>query len=381
MNPSSTESSQVCTFCVMDASNPGIRFDATGRCNCCVDAITRQPHEWWPGTDGQQRMRSMVERLKAEGEGKPYDVMIGLSGGIDSAYLAHVIVRKLGLRALAVHVDGGWNSEPAVRNIESLVRSLKLDLHTHVVEWQEMRDVQLAFLKASVFNQDIPQDHAFFSTLYRTAHRFKLRSFLSGVNFSSENIIPPSQGSPTAIDGRHLRGVHRRFGGKPLGCFPVMGLTEFLWKTRFSGSLTIEKPLNFLPYDKDAAKEELVAEYGWRDYGGKHHESRFTKFYEQILLPRKFGVDKRRQHLSSLIVSGQLTRQDALKSLAETTIDDATARRDIRFVAKKLGIPSDELEKLISNPPIPHGKYPNLMAFHSSIINARRIVRKYWPPQ
>ena len=375
MNDPAPTLRRTCTFCVMDDSSPSIEFNDAGRCNCCRDALSRQPHEWWPGPEGKTRMEEMVRKLRAAGQGKRYDAMIGLSGGIDSAYLAHVAVRELGLRVLAVHVDGGWNSEPAVRNIESLVRTLDLDLHTHVVEWGEMRDVQLSFLKASVFNQDIPQDHAFFATLYRTARRFGIRHFLSGVNFASESIIPPAQGSPTAIDGNHVRGIQARFGTAELRNYPVMGLSEFLWTTRFSGALSVAKPLNFMRYDKEAAKRELTRLYGWRDYGGKHHESRFTKFYEQIFLPRKFGLDKRRQHLSSLIVSGQMTRAQAVSLLAEPIIGEAAARRDIRFIAKKLGIAPAELERLIGQPAVPHAQYPNRMAVHGGLIRLRRLVR------
>ncbi|MEO6362323.1 MAG: N-acetyl sugar amidotransferase, partial [Caldimonas sp.] len=200
---------RVCGVCVMDESNPAIRFDATGQCNCCRDAFARMADEWHRGADGEQRLQALARRLKAAGRGKRYDVMLGLSGGIDSAYLAHVAVRRLGLRALAVHIDGGWNSEPATRNIESLVRGLDLDLHTHVVEWQEMRDLQLAFLRASVLNQDIPQDHAFFATLYRTAVKFGIRDFLSGVNFTTESVVPPGWGYPS-MDGHHARAIHRR---------------------------------------------------------------------------------------------------------------------------------------------------------------------------
>lgn len=185
-------SERVCRFCVMDDSNPAIVFDASGQCNCCRDAITRRPHEWWPNAAGSARLDALAERLRKEGRGRPYDVMVGLSGGIDSAYLVHLIKTRYDLRMLAVHVDGGWNSEAAVRNIELIVRKLDIDLHTHVIEWQEMRDLQLAFLKAGVVNQDIPQDHAFFATLYRTATRFGMRNFLSGVNFASESVVPPA---------------------------------------------------------------------------------------------------------------------------------------------------------------------------------------------
>jgi N-acetyl sugar amidotransferase len=359
----------------MDDSNPGIEFDSLGQCNCCRNALANQDHEWWPGQAGKVRMDAMVRQLKEAGRGKPYDAMIGLSGGIDSAYLAHVAVSELGLRVLAVHVDAGWNSEPAVRNIESIVRKLDIDLHTHVVEWQEMRDVQLAFLKASVFNQDIPQDHAFFATLYRTARRFGLNHFLSGVNFSSENIIPPSQGSPTAIDGAHVRGVHRQFGSVDLHSYPVMGLAEYFFKTRVSGALSISKPLNFMAYDKNAAKEELSRVYGWRDYGGKHHESRFTKFYEQIYLPRKFGFDKRRQHLSSLIVSGQMTRAQALSELSQPSTTPQQERRDIRFVSKKLGLNEQQTDELLHNPIVNHREYPNSMRIMSMLTTTRRVLR------
>ncbi len=366
---------RTCTFCVMDDSNPVIEFDAAGQCNCCRDALARQAHEWWPGSAGKVRMDEMTRQLKAAGVGKPYDAMIGLSGGIDSAYLAHVAVRDLNLRVLAVHVDGGWNSEPAVRNIESMVRTLDIDLHTYVVEWQEMRDLQLAFLKASVLNQDIPQDHAFFSTLYRTASQFGIRHFLSGVNFASENIVPPGWGYPST-DGKHARAIHKRFGSIKLETYPFMGLIEFLWLTRIRKQLTVCRPLNYLDYNKEQAREKLTLKYGWRDYGGKHSESRFTKFYQDIYLPRKFGFDKRKLHLSSLIVSGQMTRDEALAELSEPIAAPEQMRRDIKFVAKKLGLSAAELDALIDSPPVSHLDYPNQMALHSGLTLLKSFVRR-----
>lgn len=366
---------QVCTVCVMDQSNPRIAFDARGQCNCCADAITRRPHEWFTGAEGDRRLDALAAQLKAQGRGQPYDAMIGLSGGIDSAYLAHVAVRRMGLRVLAVHVDGGWNSEPAVSNIERIVRGLDIDLHTHVVEWQEMRDLQLAFLRASVLNQDIPQDHAFFSTLYRTAARFGLRHFLSGVNYASENIVPPAWGHPS-MDGKHARAIHRRFGRITLHNFPFMGLVEFLWLTRVRGQLTVHRPLNFIDYDKAAAQRELVQHYGWRDYGGKHSESRFTKFYQEIYLPRKFGFDKRRLHLSSLIVSGQLTREQALAELDEPIAAPEQIRRDIKFIAKKLGLGAAELDALIDSPAVDHLDYPNQLGLHRRLTWLKTQLRR-----
>lgn len=319
-------------------------------------------------------MQRMVHQLREAGRGKPYDAMIGLSGGIDSAYLAHVAVRELGLRVLAVHVDGGWNSEPAVRNIESLVRKLDIDLHTYVVEWKEMRDLQTAFLRASVLNQDIPQDHVFFTTLYRTALKFGMRHFLSGVNYATENVVPPGEGFPYS-DDVHLRGVHARFGSVPLKSYPVMPFIEFLWLTRVRRQLTVHRPLNYIDYHKDRAVEALRRNYGWRDYGGKHSESRFTKFYQDIYLPRKFGIDKRRLHLSSLIVSGQLDREQALRELEEPILAPEQARRDLRFVAKKLGLSAAELEGLIAAPPIKHTAYPNQANFVGMLHRIKRFAR------
>ena len=365
---------RVCSFCVMDDSNPTIQFDAAGQCDCCRDALKRMPHEWWPGAEGRTRMDTMVRTLKESGKDKPYDVMIGLSGGIDSAYLAHLAVRELGLRVLAVHVDGGWNSEPAVRNIESIVRALDIDLHTYVVEWREMKDLQVAFLNASVLNQDMPQDHAFFATLYRTATKFDLRHFLSGVNFASENVVP-RWGFPS-MDGKHIKALHSRFGSAPLDSYPIMPLTEFLWLTRVRKVLTVHRPLNYLAYDKEAARLELTRLYGWRDYGGKHCESRFTKFYQELYLPRKFGFDKRRLHLSSLIVSGQLTREAAQEELAQPIAAPDQARRDLKFVAKKLGLSVDELDALIDGPAVDHLAYPNQMSLHRRLTSLKGLLRR-----
>jgi N-acetyl sugar amidotransferase len=373
MNPPT--SSRVCTFCVMDDTNPGIVFDARGQCNCCRDALSRRAHEWWSGDEGRRRMESMVAQLREAGRGKPYDAMIGLSGGIDSAYLAHLAVRELGLRVLAVHVDGGWNSEPAVRNIESLVRKLDIDLHTYVVDWQEMRDLQVAFLRASVLNQDIPQDHVFFTTLYRTAGEFYLHHFLSGVNYATENVVPPNFGFPYS-DDVHLRGVHRRFGTKPLATYPVMSFVEFLWLTRVRKQLNLHRPLNFIDYNKDQALDILRSRYDWCDYGAKHSESRFTKFYQDIYLPRKFGFDKRRLHLSSLIVSGQLTRDAALRELQQPILGPTELRREVRFVAKKLSLRLDELEQLIDSPPVAHTEYPNQVGLHMRLSRLKSLIRR-----
>jgi N-acetyl sugar amidotransferase len=362
----------------MDDSNPAITFDENGQCGDCLRAIMRRPHEWWPGPEGKTRMDRLVTKLKRQSQGLPYDAVVGLSGGIDSAYLIHVMRHVYGLRLLAIHVDGGWNTEIAVRNIGLLVRKLDIDLYTYVVEWEEMRDLQLAFLRASVLNQDIPQDHAFFSALYRTVRNFGLRAFLSGGNYSSESIEPRNWGYP-AMDGWHVRAIHRRFGRLPLNSFPVMGLMELIWLVRIRRSCAVYRPLDFLPYNREKAKEELARIYGWKDYGVKHTESRFTKFYQEIYLPRKYGYDKRRQHFSSLIVSGQMTREEALAKLAKPIATPEQLRRDIKFVAKKLGLSVLELNVLIDSPSVRHTDYPNQLALHSRLMTlksaGRRVVR------
>lgn len=368
---------QVCVYCVMDANYPGVKFDPNGQCNCCQAAIQRRPAEWWPGETGGKKMEALMRQLREEGRNKPYDAMIGLSGGIDSAYLAHILASEHNLRVLAVHVDGGWNSVAAVSNIESLVRKTGIDLHTVVIEWDEMRDLQLAFLRSGVYNQDFPQDHAFFATLVRTANKYKIRSFLSGVNFSSENIDVPGAPSPTAYDGRHLKAIHKLFGERPLRRFPVMSLASYIWSARFRGRPVVHKPLNFLNYDKEMARGVLAREYGWRDYGPKHSESRFTKFYQEIYLPRKFFLDKRRLHMSSLVVSGQASREEAVAEVTTPPVEPEQAARDLRFIAKKLGLKVEELTLLIEAPPVPHTDYKNDLALQHTLLNLQHRFRRW----
>lgn len=364
-----------CAICVMTDDIEGVSIAADGQCNCCREAVARMPHEWWPGGEGERRMHTLVARLRQEGTGKRYDALVGLSGGIDSAYLAHVMATKYDLRLLAVHVDAGWNSEPAVHNIEKLVRGLDLDLVTHVIEWEEVRDVQRAFLRANVLNQDFPQDHAFFATLLRLARKYGVRSFLSGVNFASENIHIPHDG-PSSTDGKHVRAVHRAFGTVPLRSYPIMTMAEYLWTTRVRGVPKRYRPLDFTAYDKRAAQDELKNAYGWRDYGAKHSESRFTKFYQDVYLPRKLGFDKRRLHLSSLIVSGQMTRDAALEELATPIISLEQARRDARFVAKKLGMTPDELNSLIDAPLVSHDRFDSDKRITDRMLRLRAALRR-----
>lgn len=225
---------RVCNFCVMSDDVSGVVIGTDGRCDRCLDAIARRPHEYWPGPQGAVRMARLVARLRREGRRSAYDAVVGLSGGIDSAYLAHVMATKHDLRLLAVHVDGGWNSEPAVHNIEKIVRGTKMDLVTSVIEWDEMRDLQRAFLRAGVYNQDFPQDHAFFSTLIAVAQHYGVKTFLSGVNFATESVSVP-HGGPSSIDGKHLAAIHKQFGTGVLRSYPVTTAYDYLYATRIRG--------------------------------------------------------------------------------------------------------------------------------------------------
>lgn len=364
----------VCSFCVMSEDVDGVVVEADGQCNCCKNALARMPSEWWPGAEGERRMAALVERLKVEGRGKSYDALVGLSGGIDSAYLAHHMAARHGLRLLAVHVDAGWNSEPAVHNIEKLVRALDLDLVTYVVEWDEMRDVQRAFLRAGVLNQDFPQDHAFFATLLRVARHYGVQSFLSGVNFASENLHIPHDG-PSSTDGKHVRAVHTQFGERPLKSYPIMTMAEYLWITKVRGLPKRHRPLDFLNYNKEVAQRELEAAYGWRDYGPKHSESRFTKFYQDVYLPRKLRFDKRRLHFSSLIVAGQMTRDEAIDKLATPIISEHQAMRETHFVAKKLGMERAELEEMMDAPLVSHDRYASDKQLIDCLVWLRTLAR------
>jgi N-acetyl sugar amidotransferase len=350
---------QICTRTVMDTTDPEITFDENGVSSHAlhydrtmkryVDAATRGARA--------DELAALVARIKAAGAGKPYDCVIGISGGVDSTYLVLQAV-KLGLRPLAVHFDSGWNSELAVANIANIVQRLNLDLVTDVADWREMRDLQASFFKASVANCDIPTDHAFPAVAFREAARYGIRYILSGHNFATESILPTAWGY-NATDARHLKAIQRRFGSAKLTSYPTMGIFKrYVWYGYVRPITTIHL-LNYLPYVKADAKAAIADELGWRDYGGKHYESVFTRWFQGAYLPEKFGFDKRRAHLSSLIVSGQLTREQALVELEQTDYPAELERQDHDFIAKKLGLSRTEFDEILARPPVDHLEYPN----------------------
>ena len=339
---------QQCTRCVMDGTDPNICFDSNGVCNHCSEFFGVTSKGWFPNEEGARKWSAIVEQIRIEGQGKEYDCILGLSGGIDSSYLA-LKVKDWGLRPLVVHVDAGWNSELAVANIEKIVRHCSFDLHTHVVDWEEMRDLHLAYLKAGVANQDVPQDHVFFASLYHFATRNNICCILSGGNLATEGIFPKAwHGS--AMDAINLRAIHAKYGERPLKTYNTISFFDYYFWYPFIRKMRTVRPLNYMPYDKQWAVAELEKKIGWRAYGRKHGESLFTKLFQNHYLPVKFGYDKRKPHFSSLIASGQMLREEALTKLAEPLYDLQELEIDIAYFCKKLRITRQEFDSFLAAP-------------------------------
>lgn len=340
---------KVCVKCVMDTSDPHIIFDGEGVCNYCRGFDSRKKQIIISGHKGEKELKAIITEIKSKNKHKPYDCIIGLSGGIDSSYLAYWVVRKAKLRPLAVHVDGGWNSEAATANIEKIVKNLDIDLHTHVFDWETMRDLQLAFLKSGVANQDTPQDHAFFAALYNFACKKNITTVLSGYNFTSESILPAAWGH-SAMDLDQIKAISKKYGKKGLKEFPKVSFLKNYIYYPYVKKIKVLSPLNYIDYNPVKAIEILQKEFEWNYYGGKHHESRFTKFFQTYWLPERFGFDKRKAHLSSLVLAGIISRDDALKELRKKSYDESSIEFDKEFVAKKLNITTVELNNLMKIP-------------------------------
>jgi N-acetyl sugar amidotransferase len=346
----------------MDISDPDIKFDVFGVCNHCRHFDNSTHKFWHPNPDGRRKLDQIVDQIKSEGAGLPYDCAIGLSGGVDSSYLAWVAKKELGLHPLAVHVDGGWNSELATRNIENIVRKLNIDLFTYVVDWEEMRDLQRAFLRSGVANQDVPQDHAFISALYSNAQAHGLRYLLSGGNYATESVMP-SEWAYNALDLRHLEAIHKQFGERRLRTFPRMNFFRYYFWFRYVKRFQVVRPLNYLPYLKSDAIALLERELSFKYYGGKHFESRFTKWQQLYFRPRKFGFDERRAYMASLILSKQMTREEALSALAGDAENEHQAEEDTGYILKKLGVSEEEFAQIMAAPSKTFRDYPSNYAF------------------
>lgn len=354
---------RICTNCIMDTSDSNIRFDTRGWCDYCNNYHENIVPNWHPDAVGEAQIMRVVEKIKRDGQGKDHDCIIGISGGVDSSYVTHLAKAKFGLRPLLFHVDAGWNSQQAVNNIEKLVDGLGLDLHTEVINWQEMKDLQLAFFKAQVPHLDTPQDHAFFAGLYNFAAKNRVKYILTGANYSTECVREPLEWHYHASDLRQLRDIHAKFGTRPLKSFPLSDIFTYKLYYRFVKGVKVVKPLNYIPFHKEKAMQELVDIYGWQKYAHKHYESRFTRFYEGYWLPSKFGYDKRRAHFSSLILTGQMTREEALERIAVPAYNPEDIAQDFEYIATKLGVSVDELEALRDGPNKSYKDYKNAMTF------------------
>lgn len=355
---------RVCSNCVMDTTDSRITFDADGVCDHCRTFRSKVLPNWHTGERGERELREMVQAIKASGQGKDFDCIVGMSGGIDSSYLTH-IATEFGLRPLVFHVDAGWNSQEAVNNIERLVDKLGLDLYTEVIDWDEMRDLQLAYFKSGVPHIDTPQDHAFFATMYKFAEQHDVKYILTGANFSTECIRNPIEWMYYQSDAIQLRDIHRRFGTRPLVNFPTTSILRHkIWLPYVKG-IRVVRPLNLVPYDKAQAMKLLVDTYGWQPYPQKHFESRFTRFYEGYWLPRKFGFDTRKVQFSSLIVTGQMTRDEALERLRTPALDEATVRQEFEYVANKLNISTAELQGYFDAPNRSYRDYRSQETFYA----------------
>ena len=360
-----------CSVSVLDTiDDPEMRFDDQGRSHYYHEYQATYKAEVREGREGQLALEQAVDQIKRAGKGKPYDSIIGLSGGVDSTYLALRAV-ELGLRPLAVHFDNGWNSEIAVRNVENIVTKLGLDLHTLVVDWDEFRDLQLAYLRASVVDVEVPTDHAIAATLYRLAASNDVRYLLTGSNVVTESVLP-RHWIYNKLDHVNLLDIHRKFGKRPLKTFPLFGAMQ---KRRANDVLGIKSValLNMLPYNYEAAKNTIAEKLNWQDYGGKHHESVFTRFYQSFILPEKFGIDKRKAHLSNLIFSGQLDRQSALKILESPPMPAEALRADREFVLKKLDLSEPEFVAIMGEAPRPHTDFRTERPFAENVPGANAI--------
>lgn len=364
---------QICTRCVMDISDPEITFDADGVCNHCTRYYARVESELPPAAGRDARLEAVVARIKAEGQGKDYDCVAGVSGGVDSTFVL-LRLKQLGLRPLAVHFDNGWNSEIAVANIKNALDTLKVDLFTHVVDWDEFRNLQMSFLKAGVPNCEIPTDHAITATLVRACARARTRFVINGSNVATEGILPIAW-VYYSHDRHHLRAIHRRFGSARLRTFPSISLFEFTARV-LSGRYKMVNLLNYLDYDKARAVEAMKVELGWKSYGGKHFESIYTRWYQGYYLVRRFGFDKRRAHYSALVCARQMSRVEAIEALSRDPYADNDLAADTEFVLKKFGMTAVELEALLAEPNHRHTDYPNLGFMIEGLSGLRRFIRR-----
>jgi N-acetyl sugar amidotransferase len=351
-----TREYQQCTRCVMDTTDLEITFDENGHCHHCTEFLEKRAKHKYQGSASDEALDRLVEDMKRAGRGSEYDCVMGVSGGIDSSYSAHV-AREKGLRVLAVHMDNGWNSEEAVQNVKNIAQKLDIEYESYVLDWEEFKDLQLAFLKASVPEADTPTDMAIPGALHHYAAKYNVKYIVSGGNFATEGILPPSW-HYNAKDMKYFNYIQKTFGQKKLKKFPTFGFEKEMYYKVVKG-IRIVYLLNYVPYDKEQAMEFLKAKLGWKFYGGKHYESKYTGFIQSYYLYEKFPIDYRRATLSSQICLGDVAREDALEQLKTKPYTDEKVAEEKLYIAKKLQISNEEFERILNLPAKWYWDYPN----------------------
>ena len=349
-----SEGYQICTRCVMDNTDPGVTFDENGVCSSCTRYLeVRALSGYRPGESERELERTVVVMKQKSGK-LAYDCILGISGGVDSAYMLYT-ANRLGLRVLAVHVDSGWNSEMAVRNIERMCQKLGVELHTYVMDWPTMKELQRAYMLSGVANLDVPQDHLFCAAVYEMARKYRVRYILNGSNIATEGAAPPFTMQHSYRDTWHLNSIYKKHGrGRSLKKYPRLSLWRAWMGLRGVTKINL---LDYVPYSKQDAIALLSREFGWEYYGGKHFESRFTKYFQSVYLPKKFGYDKRRSHLSCLVMNGEMTREEALLELSQPPYPVDQQKEDEAYILKKLEIDPEEWQRILNAPPTPDDAY------------------------
>ena len=358
---------RICTKCVMDTTDPDITFNEDGICNHCKQ-YSKQINQLPKGDQAQEILDDLISKIKNAGKSKDYDCVIGLSGGVDSTYVAYLVKENFGLRPLAVHLDNGWNSELSVINMENIVKKLGIDLYTHVIDWEEFKDIQLSFLKSSTPDSEVPSDHAIFSVLRQIAKKYKIKYVINGINVKTEShhALSWSQGHS---DFGYIKGVQKMFGTKKIKTFPHGNRLTVIEDVFSKKWINI---LNYIDYDKNEAKKIITEKLNWKDYGGKHYESIYTKFFQGYILPQKFGYDKRKMHLSSLICAGVINRAEALKELEQPPYPIQEQLDDREYLIKKFNITPEEFEEIMNRPCKTYYDYPS---YYGKILKSRFLPK------
>ncbi|MFO0323079.1 MAG: N-acetyl sugar amidotransferase [Bacteroidota bacterium] len=375
---------QVCTKCILDTNDDkNITFNEEGVCSYCHN-FDRDYGTYLNMSlaEKDKNLHKMVEQMKADGKGKKYDCICGLSGGVDSSFLA-AKAKEFGLRTLLVHFDNGWNSELAVKNIEQICKYTGFDLSTYVVNWEEFKDLQKAYIKAGVLDWEVPTDHGLWAVILKKSKELNIKHILIGANYQTEGVLPNPMRYDKA-DLKNIKDIYRKFGsGKRFKSFPTYTHFPHMYM-RWFGGLKLDTMLYFMEYNKNVSKQYLIDVVGWRDYGGKHYESIFTRFYQGYVLKEKFGCDKRKAHLASLICSGQMTRKQALEELKQPAIDPELLKNDLQFFLKKMGFTEDEFTKIMNSKPVPHlnfksynsFEYPAFKKILKFLVASKKIIKR-----